>query len=298
MEWSKIIQPPEYLTATRIALLNDEFAPLAVKHCGIEPGMKVLEVGCGTGCFSRWLSQATAGVSYVGLDQDELLIQNAQEMQGDNQISYHLASAFEMPFQDHSFDVVFSHTFLNCVEDPKKAMEEMKRVVKPGGRITSVTSMSLGCETWHTGYYPKECDWQDTIRIFEKKMLVTMEKLKCGPYALSKGYPASAMPHFFHESKLQEVHIFPIPRAFSLSNADMAEDKKQRYITQMTIGEKGRLHGAMEVPGFLETIKMQECADYEKALDAREVFWLSHLQENSIWEWYGSSALLVSGICS
>lgn len=296
LQWSKALQPPEFLEATRITLLNDEFIPLAVKYSGIEQGMEVLEVGCGTGYFSRYLSRGTDNVHYTGLDLDPELLAKGGPAAGNNQMTYLSGSAFALPFPDNSFDTVVSHTFFNCVEDPQRAMEEMKRVVKPGGRITSVTSMSLSYETWHRGFYPPQCGWVQEIPIFQSKMSKALEKIQCGPLSLNKGLAGSLMPRFFTVSGLKNVQLCPLPRAFSLSDCGLAVEKKKRYVEYLYIGELKRIENAMELEGFMKQVTREECENYISDLKARRDFWLGHLDDNSIWDWFGASALLVSGI--
>lgn len=297
MEWSKIMQPPDYLKATRLAYLNEEFAGIIAKHCGIFNGSKVLEVGCGTGCFSHYLSAEVENVEFLCLDRDKLLIENGQKMQGvNNSAEYIFGSAFELPFEDDSFDAVYSHTFFNCVESPEKAMDEMKRVIKHGKRITSVTSMSLSYETWYTGDYPEECNsWCQDISKFSKEIFTVLEKLNMGPFSLSKGYPASKIPSFFTRSGLKEINIFPLSRAFSLSNALLSKDKKLLYIENLYRGEIQRLSGAMENEEFIKLFSIDKCEAYKSALKKRTLFWKDNLDDNSIWDWFGSSSLLVSG---
>lgn len=297
MEWSKIMQPPKYLMATRQAYLNEEFAEISVKHCGISDESYVLEVGCGTGCFSRFLSTAVTNVRFVGIDNDVGLLENGQKMVGKNNIEYIECSAFELPFMDSTFDAVVSHTFFNCVSDPEKAMDEMKRVIKKGRQITSVTSMSLGYETWYTGDYPDGCEWKKQIDQYEREMVLALEKIKLGPYSHSKGYHASIMPSFFSRSGLFDVHIFPLSRAFSLSNAAMSKKEKFSYIENLYYGELAKLEGAMESQEFEDLFSLEKYHLYCEALKNRFNFWSLHLDDNCIWDWYGSSSLLVSGVC-
>ena len=176
-------------------------------------------------------------------------------------------------------------------------MAEMKRVVKNGGSITSVTSMSLGYETWYTGNYPKGCEWRSQIDLFEREIMAALAKMKLDPYANSKGYPASYMPSFFTESGLREIRIFPLARSFSLSNAGMKKEDKQTYIENLYFGELSKLQALMECEEFIELFRPEKCHKYAEALKKRYDFWRAHMDDNSIWDWFGSSSLLVSGIC-
>lgn len=296
MEWSEIVQPVEFIEATRLSILHDEFIPLAVRYAGIEKGMHILDVGCGTGYFSRYLSEGTEEVHYTGLDRDEGFIKAAKSVHGTNKSDYVLGSAYEMPFEDNIFDGVVSHAFFNCADQPKKAISEMIRVVKPGGRITAVLPMSLHYETWHTGFYPEECTWQKEISLFQNKMFQTLNNMKCGIMDFNKGFSASKLPRFFHVSGLKEIKMLPLPKAFSLSNYAFPKEKKIAYIENLYLGEKKKIENIMALTDFFTYVPKEECENYIEQLKARRDFWMEHLDDNGIWDWFGASAVLVSGV--
>lgn len=295
IDWSKVMQPPEFLEATRMTLLNDDFIPFAVQYCGIEDGMKILEVGCGTGYFSRYLSKGTSGVSYTGLDRDAGFIAAAKPVHGDNTCSHLVGSAYELPFADDSFDGVISHTFFNCADKPKEAIREMLRVCRPGGRVSTVASMSLTYETWHRGFYPPECTWVEKIQSFQGRMQKVLAELGCGTMDYNRGFAASKLPRFFYVSGMTDIRICPLPRTFSLSNAAMPAEKKAAYVENLYLGEKKKIENIMELTAFTSHIPEEECRDYIEQLQARRDFWMEHLDDNSIWDWFGASALVVSG---
>lgn len=295
MEWSKIMQPPEFLEATRISLLSDDFIDLAVKYSGLASGMRVLEVGCGTGYFSRYLSKGVRGVHFTGLDIDRGFIEAALPVHGDNTCEYIQGSAYALPFADASFDGVFSHTFFNCADQPKKAIKEMLRVCRPGGRVTAVVPMSLTFETWHKGFYPEECTWTETIEGFQRKMFQALDEMGCGTRDFNKGFSASKLPRFFYVSGLRDIRLCPLPRSFSLSNSALSVSTKRAYVLQLYEGEKKKLQNIVELTRFQSYVPKEECDAYLEALAQRRDFWLAHLTDNSVWDWFGGSALLASG---
>lgn len=107
-----------YLDAAEVALV----APHA-------EGARVLEVGCGTGLILARLSQLASDA--VGVDLSPGMLAHARE----RGLEVHEASATALPFEDASFDVVCSFKVLAHVADIERAMSEMARVVRPGGRV-------------------------------------------------------------------------------------------------------------------------------------------------------------------
>ena len=99
-------------------------------------GKSVLDVGCGDGTLAAEFHRK--GASFVvGCDPDPHMIAKAtaRTMAERDGMSYLLGRAEHLPFRDQSFDVVTAVTVLCFVEQRSRAVEEMARVLKPGGRL-------------------------------------------------------------------------------------------------------------------------------------------------------------------
>jgi SAM-dependent methyltransferase len=106
-----------------------------VDAAGIEPGMDVLDVGCGTG--NATIPAAKRAARVTGLDFSPGLIEIARELGADAmvEVDWIVGDAQAMPFEDDSFDRVisiFGHMF---APDHGAAAQELKRVCRPGGRL-------------------------------------------------------------------------------------------------------------------------------------------------------------------
>ena len=100
----------------------------------------VLDIGCGTGNFTRAMMQAmTPGTGVcVGLDLSAPMIRTAARFRDDAGLErMHLVrgDAQLLPFADDTFDAVHTAAALQLVPDPRRAVQEMARVLKPGGRV-------------------------------------------------------------------------------------------------------------------------------------------------------------------
>lgn len=101
-------------------------------------GMKVLEVGCGPGSFAETIS----GVDLTCLDPSaEMLrvakkrVDLARERTGDNPADYVQAIAEDIPLESETYDRVFCLFSFRDFRDKKKGLEEIYRVLKPGGKL-------------------------------------------------------------------------------------------------------------------------------------------------------------------
>ncbi|MDA0768856.1 MAG: methyltransferase domain-containing protein [Chloroflexi bacterium] len=104
----------------------------------LKPGMSLLDCGCGPGSITVGLAERVAPGQVIGIDVGESSIALAQRLaveRGVTNVRFEVASAYELPFPENTFDAVFSHNMPEHLQDPLKAFEEMQRVLKPGGVI-------------------------------------------------------------------------------------------------------------------------------------------------------------------
>lgn len=116
-----------------LTLGNDRLWRIATtKAIDPKPGMRILDLAAGTGTSSAAL--AARGANVVAADFSEgMLAEGRRRHAGNPLIEFVHADATALPFEDDSFDAATISYGLRNVSDPRKALAEMRRVVKPGG---------------------------------------------------------------------------------------------------------------------------------------------------------------------
>ena len=107
---------------------------------GVAAGERVLDIGCGSGVVTREIARRVgAGGGAVGVDTSPALLEVARDLAdaaglGDR-VEFREGSALQLPFPDGTFDAAIAATVLSHVPGAERAIPEMARVVRPGGRV-------------------------------------------------------------------------------------------------------------------------------------------------------------------
>jgi ubiquinone/menaquinone biosynthesis C-methylase UbiE len=96
---------------------------------------ELLEVGCGTGPVSRFLSTLPGVAHVTGVDPSPLFVERARELAGDAPVDFAAGDGRELDLGDESFDAVVFHTALRHVPGCERALAEAHRVLRPGGSL-------------------------------------------------------------------------------------------------------------------------------------------------------------------
>ena len=98
-----------------------------------DPGIRVLDLGCGPGESTRLMKEQ--GYQVIGVDQSPNMIEAARRREVEALVSI----CDPLPFEDGEFGAVFACTSLEWCEQPHRIIKEVSRVLKPGGKFVAVT---------------------------------------------------------------------------------------------------------------------------------------------------------------
>jgi len=106
----------------------------------LKPNMKLLDCGCGPGQLSSHFAKILSSGSVTGIDANPQHVELAKKeslSQALSNTTFHHGDIYQLPFEDNHFDIAFFHTVICNLHDPIAALQEVKRVVKPGGMIAA-----------------------------------------------------------------------------------------------------------------------------------------------------------------
>jgi demethylmenaquinone methyltransferase/2-methoxy-6-polyprenyl-1,4-benzoquinol methylase/phosphoethanolamine N-methyltransferase len=139
MRW----QAPCYDLGCALVGLGRRFRTETLRYAVLQPGERVLDVGCGTGVLTRLAARAVGPTGpVIGLDPAPRMIMVARRnaARAGSRAEFRLGVIELLPFESESFDVVLSSLMLHHLPPELKqaGLHEVYRVLKPGGRLVVV----------------------------------------------------------------------------------------------------------------------------------------------------------------
>ncbi len=112
-----------------------EIAPLFVTWANASPGADWIDIGCGTGALTSAILDKQEPSRIVAIDSAEIFLQTASAQIADPRIIFKKGDASALQEDADTFDFAVSGLVLNFLPDKSAAMQEMVRVVRPGGTV-------------------------------------------------------------------------------------------------------------------------------------------------------------------
>lgn len=114
----------------------DKTLAFCVDWSQISEGERVIDVACGTGEFAKLILQRNSTQQISGIDLSANMLQVArQKCRAYPNVEFQQAKADKLPFSAESFDVIVCASAFHYFDEPQLALSDMKRVLKPQGRL-------------------------------------------------------------------------------------------------------------------------------------------------------------------
>jgi ubiquinone/menaquinone biosynthesis C-methylase UbiE len=168
---------------------------LMLDRMALTPGQAVLEVGCGPGTDVFDLVEVVGPAGrLVGLDASESMVAEARRRASERQlpITFEVGDVETLPFPDAAFDVCRAARLLEHVGDAGRALSEMSRVTRQGGRVVVL-----------------DFDW-DTLIVDHPDKETTRTIVLSYSDSIRNGWIGRQLPRLFKEQHLQVLGIDPV----------------------------------------------------------------------------------------
>lgn len=128
---------PLYDPLLKWVMREETFKRKLIQHANIQPHMKVLDLGCGTGTLTVMLRRAHPEAEVTGLDGDPEVLEIAREKFRGLDVQWDEGLASSLPYPDSAFDRVVTSLVIHhlVTDDKRRAFKEIYRVLKPQGEL-------------------------------------------------------------------------------------------------------------------------------------------------------------------
>ena len=153
-QWQVEGDTPDAYERYLVPALFREAAEKLIAHAAIQPGERVLDLGCGTGIVARVAAEHLGdGENVTGVDANQGMLDVARRVSAETHpgIEWQQGAAEDLPLARSAFDVGLSQQAFQFLENRDAALKEIHRVLRPGGRL--VFSVFRSIEHNHT-YQP------------------------------------------------------------------------------------------------------------------------------------------------
>ncbi|MEL7208917.1 MAG: methyltransferase domain-containing protein, partial [Actinomycetota bacterium] len=122
-----------------------EWAPVTLEAAEAQPGDRLRDVACGTGIVARTAHRQSQGrIDVTGVDLNQAMLAVAARVEPG--VDWRQGDVGALPFADHDFDVVVCQMAFMFFPDRSRALAELVRVARPGGRLAIVVPAALDAQ--------------------------------------------------------------------------------------------------------------------------------------------------------
>jgi ubiquinone/menaquinone biosynthesis C-methylase UbiE len=298
--WTAHQQPDCF--ETRSHRFRDELRPTFFLWLGITPESSVLDGGCGSGVFTRFLAKGLESGHITGFDINHGFIEYGRKKSENlglgNRVTLDTADGFNLHYEDSSFDAVTNYTYIGVLSDPAAGMAELIRVCKPGGVISCVIATNTLPYAFFMGGYPFDgAEELQRLKALENVLFGSYVR-KASDWKQSNKWDAFRYPLLFESCGLTQIHMYPFGHLICYSDDANPLEYRRHLAISETEDEinwlKSRYAGKEDVyhqHGFSHS-------DFERLVQLLTIkleYLKEHFDTDKSYEWHGGFNFIVTG---
>lgn len=207
--WSKDKIKEIFLNEQRQYMWNkDYWRNLLVPLFHLLPNSAVLDVGCGLGFIGRNLADFVPEGKTIGVDLDARLIEAARKIAEDSgfkaAFDFRVGSALDLPVESESVDLSICQFLLMHLEEPLKAVAEMQRVTRKGGRVVAIEPDYASVSFFDTAFEKMNYSLEERVKFRRWELMMDFGKRKL---RMGDNQIGSKVSYLFHKSGLRVIDI-------------------------------------------------------------------------------------------
>ena len=199
-----------------------------MKKMNVAPGQTALDLCCGTCDWTIALADASVTGKVVGLDFSQNMLDvgaaKVEKLGLNKQITLVQGNAMSLPFEDNTFDFVTIGFGLRNVPDYLQVLNEMRRVVRPGGKVVC---LEVSKPTWQPFKAMYNFYFERLLPLMGKIVAKSFQEYKWLPESLKMFPGRQQLAELFEEAGLQQVKAYPLTGGVAALHMGTKEKKQQ-----------------------------------------------------------------------
>ena len=274
---------------------RDNMLSALYEWLGIHGDSNILDGGCGSGVFTRFLGKGLTTGHITGFDINETFInfgkEKIKELGLKEKVTLELADGYRLHYPDNHFDAVTNYTYIGVLSDKKAGIEELIRVCKKGGTISCVIATNSITRMSYQGIYPfggaetlqalAEKEWNIFSRIQKEREAGQLSELA-----------------LFKACGLREIHLYPFSHLICYSDTNFAVEYRKKLALEETAEEISWLknrYSSNEKAYMEQGFSSENFHALTGLLEKKLSYLTENFETDESYEWHGGFNFIVTG---